>query len=497
MAEARKAIYAEGNDVEWGTPVLYLRAQNGQLFAIAQPEESTTAATLPAEKPTVAGESEKHHTDKISGDKIAANIGENAQHVAVGKHIVQIGTLQMPTLLAVILAVGILIGALSFGWLAIRGLFVNIVTPPTVTPTITSTLTATFTPTTVSATATPNSTATTQIVWAMQTSAAATKTGLAPTAIMTPTATLTLTPTATSTVTPTRVVTPTATATLTNTPTLTVPPTSTATSTPVPTATPTETPTPAEPAAGATKTIEGITFVYVPAGEFTMGSSDAQIDAAWQECQKINKDCQRSIFENEGPQQTFSVPGFWIMQTEVTNEQYKRCVDAGKCTKPANDSWDKPESGNYPVTDVDWHQAETYAEWVGGGLPTEAQWEKAARGVDGRIYPWGNDAPTDQFLNYNGKIGHTTEVGSYPSGKSPYGVLDMAGNVWEWTSSKYQPYPYKADDGREDLTGDEGRVLRGGSFLYRRYVVRCAYRYGNLPLVRDFNVGFRVVSPGS
>ena len=201
-------------------------------------------------------------------------------------------------------------------------------------------------------------------------------------------------------------------------------------------------------------------------------------------------------YDDEKPVHRVNLPGFWIMQTEVTNVQYERCVDAGTCTKPDNDSWDKPEQANYPVTDVDWNQAKTYAEWMGGRLPTEAQWEKAACGTDGRIYPWGNDAPDDKFLNYNGNIGQTTEVGSYPPGQSPYGALDMAGNVWEWTSSKYQPYPYQADDSREDLSGEASRALRGGAFLFNVVIVRCASRLANYPDYTNHIVGFRVVSPG-
>jgi len=232
-----------------------------------------------------------------------------------------------------------------------------------------------------------------------------------------------------------------------------------------------------DPATVRINPVDDAVYVRVPSGEFTMGSDNGASD--------------------EKPVHKVYLDEFWIMRTEVTNAQYKKCVAASVCAQPNNDSWDKPEQANYPVTHVDWQQAKTYAAWVGGRLPTEAEWEKAACGTDGHISPWGNDAPNDQLLNYNGKIGHTTEVGSYPSGKSPYGVLDMAGNVWEWTSSKYQPYPYQADDGREELTGNDSRVLRGGSFYGDEGYVRCAYRLNNYPNGRPYDVGFRVVSPGS
>jgi len=220
--------------------------------------------------------------------------------------------------------------------------------------------------------------------------------------------------------------------------------------------------------------VDGAIYVLVPAGEFTMGSQ-AGVGA-----------------DNEHPQTKVTLPAFWIMQTEVTNAQYKLCVDAGKCTKPNNSSWDKSENGNDPATQVDWHQARAYAAWVEGRLPTEAEWEKAACGTDGRVYPWGNAEPNEQRLNYNNNVGDTSAAGSYPAGASPYGALDMAGNVWEWTISQYLPYPY--NDGRENDEGDARRVARGGAWYIIQYSVRCAYRHSLDPGYRNLSIGFRVVS---
>ena len=142
---------------------------------------------------------------------------------------------------------------------------------------------------------------------------------------------------------------------------------------------------------------------------------------------------------------------------------------------------------------MSWDYANEYARWTGGRLPTEAEWEKACRGTDARIYPWGNEAPTDERLKYGQILGITENVGSYPKGASPYGLLDMAGNVDEWTNSMFGTYPYRADDGREEA-GDGLRVLRGGAFGNEAGGVRCASRFGRNPsyLVRDF--GFRVVA---
>ena len=186
-------------------------------------------------------------------------------------------------------------------------------------------------------------------------------------------------------------------------------------------------------------------------------------------------------------------------QTEVTNTQYKKCVDAGPCSPPSSSTshsrdsyYNNPEYDDYPVIYVTWHQAQEYAEWVGGRLPTEAEWEYAARGPDGNIYPWGNGAPDGSLLNYDGNVGDTTTVVSYPDGASWCGALDMAGNVWEWTSSLYEPYPYDSTDGRENLDAAGWRVVRGGSWRNGRDDARCACRYDGHPDY-SWNIdGFRV-----
>jgi len=278
----------------------------------------------------------------------------------------------------------------------------------------------------------------------------------------------------------------------TSTPTLTlvsspiVEPTSTAvpststprpTNTPTPTVTPTPTNTPTLQA-GATRINpkDDAVYVYIPAGEFLMGSRDED----------------ESVLSDEKPQHKVFVNAFWIMQTEVTNAQYKRCLDAGVCIKTANDSRNYTAYADYPVANVNWREAKTYAEWVGGRLPTEAEWEKACRNTNGLIYPWGNQEPSPQRLNFRGSdLGDTTVVGSYPAGA--YKLYDMAGNVWEWTSSLYVDYPYHPKDGRENLNTAGNRVLRGASFGYNRAFVRCAYRYSNYPVSREEDIGFRLV----
>jgi formylglycine-generating enzyme required for sulfatase activity len=221
-------------------------------------------------------------------------------------------------------------------------------------------------------------------------------------------------------------------------------------------------------------------MVWVPGGAFTMGSDNAD----------------SSALDNEKPQRSVSVEGFWISRTEVTNAQYLRCVEAEghPCTVPGNDSYSKPESADLPVVDVTWEQANAYARWVGGRLPTEAEWEKACRGTDARNYPWGDELPTNELANYNRpKTGAVTKVGSYPLGESPYGLLDMAGNVWEWTSSQPGDYPYHKNGSRESPDA-ASRVLRGGAFYDIDVNVRCAVRIWNRTDQGYMGFGFRVAA---
>jgi formylglycine-generating enzyme required for sulfatase activity len=227
-------------------------------------------------------------------------------------------------------------------------------------------------------------------------------------------------------------------------------------------------------------------FVEVPAGKFIMGSHSEDGPA-----------------EDEEPQHTVDIPyDYFMARFPVTNEQYAAYVNAKGISHPVSD-WEKKR--DHPVVNVAWNDAMAYCLWwndlqkndlpsgVVLRLPTEAEWEKAARGADGFIYPWGNTFDKNKCNTDEGGKNDTTPVGAYsPHGDSPYGAADMVGNVWEWTHSLFRKYPYEADDSREDETVSGERVERGGSYLGTDQLARSAARYRGDPDFLDF-VGFRVV----
>jgi serine/threonine protein kinase len=195
---------------------------------------------------------------------------------------------------------------------------------------------------------------------------------------------------------------------------------------------------------------------------------------------------------------------YWIDQTEVTNGMYALCVSAGKCNPPRENSsysrssyYGDSKYDNYPVIKVDWDQAKTYCAWVGAELPTEAQWEKAARGEGGRVYPWGNNSPTCDLTNYGYCIRNTTAVKSYESGKSLYGAYDMAGNVWEWVNDWYGGTYYETSPSSNPTGPSSGtyRILRGGASLSVGHGIRSAVRYRVGPVYRSGLIGFRCARP--
>ena len=251
-------------------------------------------------------------------------------------------------------------------------------------------------------------------------------------------------------------------------------------STPTPIMVPTPTP---EPKSGTARVspIDGMTSLYIPSGWFFMGTTrDSEFKP-----------------QEEMPQHEVYLNGFWIDRLPVTIAQYKQCVLNRQCdtivTQSIYPEYNEPNFAEHPMTYVNWYNARLYCAWVGGRLLTEAQWEKAARGTDGRLYPWGNEAPNASLLNFDNIFGSTTVVGSFLKGASPYGVLDMAGNVREWVTdwygdTYYKDSPFVNPDG--PVNGIK-KVLKGGAWNDPWVYARSASRLTHDPASPGNNRGFR------
>ncbi len=225
--------------------------------------------------------------------------------------------------------------------------------------------------------------------------------------------------------------------------------------------------------------------VTVPEGSFLMGSSTGADD--------------------EKPVHRVSGPAFTIDRYEVTNARFAACVQAGACTAPALLSssvrphyFDSPDFVHYPVIHVSWEQAAQFCTWAGGRLPSEAEWERAARGTDSpRTFPWGDSAPDCSKANMLGCVGDTDRVGRRAAGQSPYGIFDMAGNVWEWTADWYDDKYYRHSPERQPTGPETGtlKVMRGGCWMSGVSSLTATCRKPELPASWAPNVGFRCVYP--
>jgi formylglycine-generating enzyme required for sulfatase activity len=218
-------------------------------------------------------------------------------------------------------------------------------------------------------------------------------------------------------------------------------------------------------------------MVLVPAGKFTRGSN---------------------LGDDEKPIKQIYLNAFYMDKFEVTVGQYARYLEATDMEEPPDwSTMNQPQHLRRPVVNVSWEDAVNYCKWAGKRLPTEAEWEKAARGTDGRIYPWGNEAPTRLHANYGRKDWDDHQalapVGSFEAGKSPYGIYDMAGNAWEWVFDWYEHDFYKKGPEKNPIgpARGDGKVLRGGSWLYVSEFLRSAHRFDAQPTNRLFGYGFR------
>lgn len=302
-----------------------------------------------------------------------------------------------------------------------------------------------------------------------------------------------------------------------------IPSTATPTETSIPTQQPTLTPAPTLSPTPEDEITDAnnISMHFVPGGEFTMGGP---AEKAFTECQSlyIGGTCIQDWFLDEEPIHTVFLNDYYMDTYEVSNASYRECVNRGACLPPKNASsrthssyYDDLQYNNYPVIYVDWNMANAYCEWRGARLPTEAEWEKSARGTDARTYPWGNtfDGANANFCDsnclnegankdYNDGYADTAPVDFHPDGVSVYGIFNLAGNVWEWAADWYGP-AYYANSPSGNPTGPEfsdfasggGRVARGGSWDDFGDVLRSTNRYLVRPAYYTNTLGFRCVRP--
>lgn len=224
--------------------------------------------------------------------------------------------------------------------------------------------------------------------------------------------------------------------------------------------------------------LDGAMLVFVPGGEFTMGSG-----------------------VGDAPEKSIFLDAYWIYATAVTNKMYAQCVATGNCAPPAQEVgspvYTNTQYGDFPVVGVTWDMASNYCGWAEARLPTEAQWEKAARGSDGSVFPWGISQPECSLANFKGCLGHTSSVADFPEGRSPYGAYDMAGNVFQWVNDFYDEGAYNVMEARNPTGPATGtsRVLRGSSYETEPGLLPLAIRHFGAPAYHSSELGFRCAVP--
>ena len=266
----------------------------------------------------------------------------------------------------------------------------------------------------------------------------------------------------------------------------------------------------AEVSKAAQQVLATIEWVAIPEGEFLMGSTPETANTAYQDAKLRSSMLDQHTFDAELPQHQVYLSAYEISRFEITNAQYRAFVEAMNRPTPrghnGEETWaDETLNGEtQPIVGVTWFDAQAFAEWIGGSLPTEAQWERAARGTDTRIYPWGDTPPkARQHANFARRYNRPMPVGQFPKGESPDGIADLAGNVWEWCLDEYNPTAYQRNgEGvprnplnlrfRDVL---RARVIRGGAWDVGRAFLRSSLRFKFYPLDSTHTIGFRVVRP--
>ena len=266
----------------------------------------------------------------------------------------------------------------------------------------------------------------------------------------------------------------------------------------------------AEVSKAAQQVLATIEWVSIPEGTFLMGSTLEEAKAAYEDAKLRSSMLEQHTFDAELPQHKIFLSAYEISRYEITNAQYRVFIEATDRPTPrghnGEDTWadETLNDDTQPVVGVTWFDAQAFAEWIGGSLPTEAQWERAARGTETRIYPWGDTPPkARQHANFARRYNRPMPVGQFPKGESPDGISDLAGNVWEWCLDEYSPTAYQQNSKsvsenplnlrfRDVL---RARVIRGGAWDVGRAFLRSSLRFKFYPLDSTHTIGFRVVRP--
>ena len=266
----------------------------------------------------------------------------------------------------------------------------------------------------------------------------------------------------------------------------------------------------AEVSKAAEQVLKTIEWVSIPEGTFLMGSTAEEANTAYEDAKLRSSMLEQHTFDAELPQHQVYLSAYEISRYEITNVQYRAFVEAMNRPTPRGHNGEKTwedemlNGDTQPVVGVTWFDAQAFAEWIGGSLPTEAQWERAARGTEARVYPWGDTPPkARQHANFARRYNRPMPVGQFPKGESPDGIADLAGNVWEWCLDEYEPAAYQRNGKgvprnplnlrfRDVL---RARVIRGGAWDVGRAFLRSGLRFKFYPLDSTHTIGFRVVRP--